>query len=82
MFCNPVTLSKMNGVIDREEVKELVFKGLTHQQVSETLQARLFQISKGLSERSVKRFCSQHSIHKLTGAELNSIVKDAVSEVG
>ena len=72
----------MNGVIDREEVKELVFKGLTHQQVSETLQARLFQISRGLSERSVKRLCSQHSSHKPTGVELDSIVEDAVSGVG
>ena len=72
----------MNGVIDREEVKELVFKGLTHQQISETLQARLFQISRGLSERSVKRFCSQQSSHKPTGVELDSIVEDAVSGVG
>ncbi len=80
--CDPITLSKMDGTIDPEEVKELVFKGLTHQQISETLQARFPQISRGLSERSVRRFCSQHSIHKPTGVELDSIVEDAVSEVG
>ena len=71
----------MDGIIDSEEVKDMVYQGLTHQQVSETLQARFPNISRGLSVRSVRRFCDQHSIHKPSGAELDSIVEDAVSEV-
>ena len=53
---------------------------MSHKKISEELQGR-FPAMKGLSERSVRRFCLKHGLHKPRGADLDEIVKDSVKEV-
>ena len=67
-------------VMELEEVTEMVLRGMTHKQISEELQ-RQFPSSKGLSKRSVRRFCKEHDIHKPRGPDLDAIVSDSVEEV-
>ena len=55
----------------------------THKEVSEILK-RSYPNIKGLSERSVRRFCEANNIHlrdrKLSTAELDAAVSSAISE--
>ena len=56
----------------------------SHEKVSEELMVR-FSGKKGLSSRSVRRFCSEHDIHgisRLEQPELSQVVATAVDQVG
>ncbi len=64
-----------------DEVGEMVLRGMTHREISEEFKGR-FPNMKGLSERSIRRFCQKHGLHKPRGADLDAIVKDSVEEVG
>ena len=76
-----MTLSTMDSFVNPKELKHMIYQGRTHPQISETLQARFPHITRGLSVRNVRRFCSEYSIHRPSGAELNNVVENAVSEV-
>ena len=55
----------------------------THDQISEELQQD-YPGTKGLSSRSIRRFCDAHNIHstsRLSQAELSRVVSTAVSQV-
>ena len=55
----------------------------THEQISEAVQ-QLYPGTKGLSSRSVRRFCNNHNIHatsRLSPPELSRVVSTAVSQV-
>ena len=75
-----LVVKKQHCVMELEEVPKMVLCRMTHKQVSEELQ-RHFPFSKGLSERSVRRFCKEHDMHKLRGPDLDVIVSDSVEEV-
>lgn len=49
--------------------------------VIDTLQAAHPSVQRGLSARSVRRFCSTRGISKRTNAELDAIVSETVSQV-
>lgn len=66
--------------VNRDDVKVMVHKGMTHKQISAELQIR-FPGIRGLSERSVRRFCEKYGIHKPRGLELDRLVEEAVQEV-
>ena len=58
--------------------------GRTHQEVSEELQM-LYPGMKGLSSRSVRRFCAKHDIHhtsRLEAQQLVRVVATGVCRVG
>ena len=46
------------------------------------LQSVYPSIQRGLSARSVRRFCNEKGITKLKGNELDEVVEEAVVEVG
>ncbi|RUA04659.1 MAG: hypothetical protein DSY43_05935 [Gammaproteobacteria bacterium] len=75
---------EMDGIVDPEYMKDLVLKKKwTHKRISEELR-RKYPSSRGLSEMSVRRFCSKHSIHRtsrMTDGELDVVVHNAVSKV-
>lgn len=55
----------------------------THSYVSEQLK-HMYPATRGLSVRSVERFCSRHNIHassRLTDADVDEAVKEAVAMV-
>ena len=64
-------------------IKERVKNKGTHKEIASDLQ-QLFPNSRGLSERSVRRFCSLKGIHyasRLSAPEVNEVVESAVSQV-
>ena len=62
------------------EVSNMVLKGMTHKQISEELRSR-FPSARGFSERSIRRYCAEHNIHKLKGPDLDVAVRQATEEV-
>ena len=66
--------------IDKEMVAELRKKGYTYKKISETLLS-MHPNMKGLSERSVRRFCKKWDIDKMDNIELDGVVGAAVGEV-
>lgn len=57
---------------------------VTHQQLSEELQRFVPSGTRGFSVRSIKRFCSEHGIHKtsrLTDTEVATAVANASAKV-
>ena len=67
--------------ISAEFVYSLVVKGWSYRDISEHLQSMYPHIQRGLSERSVRRFCCDHGITKLKGSDLNKVVEGAITEV-
>ena len=53
---------------------------MTHKQISEELRSR-FPSARGVSERTVRRYCAEHNIHKLKGPDLDVAVRQATEEV-
>ena len=64
-----------------KEIQCWIDEGKTFQEISDTLQGRFPSVMRGLSARSLRRFCRNHSIQKRKGAELDSIVSDCINEV-
>ena len=77
---------KMSGIESLncvDYIKERVKNKGTHKEIASDLQ-QLFPNSRGLSERSVRRFCSLKGIHyasRLSAPEVNEVVESAVSQV-
>jgi hypothetical protein len=74
----------MEEHISIDFVRDLVLRRkLTHKQISEELQRENPGV-RGLSEMSVRRFCSKHNIHRTTqisDGKLDCAVHKAVSQV-
>ena len=66
--------------MDYSEVAEMVQRGLTPQKIGQFYQRR-YSISRGFSERSVRRFCHAHGVHKPKGDEHDEVVEESVKEV-
>ena len=62
-------------------VKKLLYEGKSHEQISEILKATYPSIVRGLSVRSVRRFCSMNNIHRCKNSRLYEIIEECVSEV-
>ena len=66
------------------EIRQRVADGQTHEQISSFLRA-VFSSQRGLSSRSVRRFCAMSGIRYrsgLTNAELDNVVSSQVHTVG
>lgn len=66
--------------MDVDQVARMIMQGMTHRDISDWYKNR-FPARKGYSERSVRRFCKLHDIHKPSGTCLDNIVKASVQEV-
>ena len=67
--------------VSKDFVKKLVYEGKSHEEISEILKATFPIIVRGLSVRSVRRFCSMNDIHRCKDSRLDEIVEECVSEV-
>ena len=67
--------------VSKDFFKKLVYEGKSHEEISEILKATYPSIVRGLSVRSVRRFCSMNSIHCCKDSRLDEIIKECVSEV-
>ena len=66
--------------MDPNKVAEMILQGKSHKDISNEYK-RLFPAKKGFSERSVRRYCQKHGLHKPKGQDLDSIVEKSVTEV-
>ena len=64
-----------------QKLQEMVDEGKTYENISEILQSSYPLIARGLSGRSVRRFCASHGITKKKGADLDLVVAQSISEV-
>ena len=64
--------------------KRIVEDKTTHQVVSEELKLMHPEISRGLSSRSIRRYCEAHDYHatsRLTDSHLDMVVKTSIHKV-
>ena len=64
-----------------ETLQTLIDEGKTYQDISDILKTSHSSVHRGLSARSVRRFCSSRGISKRTDAELDAIISDSVAQV-
>ena len=64
-----------------QKLQDMVDEGKTYENISEILQSSYPLIARGLSGRSVRRFCASHGIKKKKGADLDLVVAQSISEV-
>lgn len=67
--------------IDKALVHDWIKRGHSHKWISNRLIQMYPEITKGLSFRSVRRFCDKHNLKKLSPVELDELVDEAVQEV-
>ncbi|XP_062523388.1 uncharacterized protein LOC134198068 isoform X2 [Corticium candelabrum] len=81
-LAQPVSIAV--AVMDEADIRRMVEEGISHSEISYRLRRRHPGV-RGLSERSVRRFCFEHDIHSNSGVsnrELRQIVEAGVREVG
>lgn len=71
----------MERVADINTVRELVRKGHTHLYISNYYQL-LNPSTRGISERSVRRYCRAHDITRISDGELDELVQEFVNSYG
>lgn len=67
--------------VNVEEVKEMMKHGYSYEKISNFLKAKYSSVTKGLSVRSVRRFCKENNIQRLNETEIDEIVGCAVEQV-
>lgn len=76
----------MDALKDRDpdlfdNLQKMVDEGKTYEQISEALRMSYSSATRGLSARSVRRFCAFHGITKKKGPDLDLVISQSVSEV-
>ena len=64
----------LETIVDRNVVEYLVKGGATHESVA-SIYRNLFPATRGISARSVRRYCKYHNITRLQDEELEGIVR-------
>ena len=74
-------MSLLEGLVDLSDIQLFVRRGYTHAQIADILGQR-HPNTRGLSERSVRRFCRRNGIVRLSSLELDGIVEDQIARYG
>ena len=64
-----------------ERLQSLIDRGMSYEEISHFLCTRHPSISRGLSARSIRRFCATRGISKRKETELDHIISQSISEV-
>ena len=64
-----------------ERLQSLIDRGMSYEEISHFLCTRHPSISRGLSARSIRRFCASRGISKRKETELDHIISQSISEV-
>ena len=67
--------------VDKEMVEQWVKEGHSYEWISDALTAMYPAIERGLSARSVRRYCCKYNIKRLTDDQLDEVVQESVHEV-
>ena len=74
-------MSMLETTVDRNIVEYLVKVGATHESVA-SIYRTLFPATRGISARSVRRYCKYHNITRLQDEELEGIVRYFIIHYG
>ena len=66
-------MATFGEVADEAFVRELVIRGVSHREISDYYRLQ-YQHLRGLTERSVRRYCHERSIHRISNDELDGRV--------
>ena len=70
------------NLVEEDDIRSLVWVGETHGEIASLLQAQFSTVQRGFSERNVREYCRVREIRKPRAHELDTIVRQCVSEVG
>lgn len=76
----PTILSRMDSVCP-EIVRSLLVAGNSYKAISLELQKLYPHISRGLSERSVRRYAKDNNLRVLADQDVREVVEESISEV-
>ena len=71
----------LETIVDRNVVEYLVKGGATHESVA-SIDRNLFPATRGISARSVRRYCKYHNITRLQDEELEGIARYFIIHYG
>lgn len=74
----------LESLVSQNFIGDMVESGMSHKEISSHLKALFPAGQRGISSRSVERYCTSHNLHyrnkNISTQELNSIVDEAVKE--
>ena len=68
-------------VVDRSLLEQWVKQRLSFEEISDNLKGLYPNISRGLSVRSVRRYCKQNGLKRPSLNEVDALVETATNEV-
>ena len=74
-------MAAFGEVADEVFVRDLVIRGVSHREISDFYRSQYPHV-RGLTERSVRRYCSERSIHRISNDELDVIVAEHIRLYG
>jgi len=74
-------MAALEDILHEDWVRNLVKRGVSHLSISQHLKAK-YPNTRGISERSVRRYCQAHGIARLTNEEIDGFVTHFVSLYG
>ena len=74
-------MAALENIADEEFVQFLVRTGRTHEEIAQYYQ-NLYPLHRGLSARSIRRYCLSRNITRITDEELNEVVRHFVNNYG
>ena len=74
-------MAAFGEVADEVFVRDLVIRGVSHREISDFYRSQYPRV-RGLTERSVRRYCSERSIHRISNDELDVIVAEHIRLYG
>ena len=74
-------MAMLEGLVDIAEIQHMVWRGMSHRNIAITIQER-FPGRRGISERSIRRFCRRNNISRISNVQLDLVVQDFVELYG
>jgi len=74
-------MAAFGEVADEVFLRDLVIRGVSHREISDFYRSQYPQV-RGLTERSVRRYCDERSIHRISNDELHVIVAEHIRLYG
>lgn len=74
-------MASFSEIADENFIRYMVYRGATHAAISKHYQD-MYPRMRGLSVRSVRRYCKEKGIHLITSFEIEGIVRDFVDSYG
>ena len=70
-------MALFSEIADETLVRRLIWQGYTHREISCFYQQR-FSDLRGLGRRSVRRYCTERNLRRLSDGDLDEIVSDHI----